>query len=103
MPVLRFLSASLLAAVCLFFASSVSFAQGVPPEAYKAKKGFYPPDNQVSSARPAPPPDVYDTTRGLTNVLYYELKGTIASGTTPVKYTVLDGVDFITDATLAFL
>jgi hypothetical protein len=40
MPVLRFLSASLLAAVCLFFASSVSFAQGVPPEAYKAKTVF---------------------------------------------------------------
>ena len=40
MPALRFLSASLLVAVCLFIATSASFAQGVPPEAYKAKTVF---------------------------------------------------------------
>src|ERR1700751_4526532 len=37
----RFLSAALLIATCLFFgSSSFAFAQGVPPEAYKAKTVF---------------------------------------------------------------
>ncbi len=41
MPALRFLSCLLTVATCLFFASSsFAFAQGIPPEAYKAKTVF---------------------------------------------------------------
>jgi hypothetical protein len=40
MPRSRFLSASLLIATCLSFASSAALAQGIPPEAYRAKSIF---------------------------------------------------------------
>jgi len=46
-------------------------------ESYKAKKGFYPPDNATSTT---------------VNALYYELAGAIRSGT---DYTTLDGKDTV--------
>jgi prepilin-type N-terminal cleavage/methylation domain-containing protein len=55
-------------------------------ETYKAKKGFYPPDNPLDSA---------------SNQLYYELVGCIAQGGN--TFVTLDGQDTVTKATLQTL